>query len=914
MNHSLALTAVKYNTAQIMSGRGGESSSAAGADASGATASSSKRKRPSQHTTSNSGGRQMDNRQNANKHNKSKKSRRAHYRPPPVDPATLPRFLDSTGAVTAGTFSARRLPEMKSLWRSYLESKHAEKAAADTGVSPVAGASRLDDSWNYRSGGRRASDRHLRRRTGSHHPRRRHRFPNGLPVADGGISGNEKEGVGGMEDAVDRKIDGRKRSCRRARRKPAALRAAHRGWQTQPPSESSSSLPGPSTASTNWIETHLWHTKRFHMSPPMFGWSIPLVHTGRGTAAALRLAKDNCTVQDATWSIDGGATTLSSSSVPDLITVLGRVCGRQAEFLADKLVLSGLRWGEGTIHRLGAYPLGVIGPARVLFCRHNDEYCVGIFVHPAIRGDVASVVADAAESDEEVEGNVKVDQIKSGIALVQVRGARATETIKRALQPTSRSSRFPGETSNSFGWEKIGSSLRAHRTIPHGTVIPVELDPIQMGSNFVEDDQTNPARDDAIEKVENDILSYVKDLSEYAAGISVKDILPASNFNSGSGSCFTMLISHRPQNINPQLKHNAALCGWDILCSPGIASDIFLSLNHNGTCAIGLSEEASAALEAEPPIPIFPRDYPDTASGQAYWSGRDTEWNVVRCCLEHGATGGRFKTQLKRIMKAAVQTKRNANADAEKDSSDADKDTPESAPDDATTDTTSSWYSPFRPIAWSSITTPNAEGEREEEMEGIGSTGESVEVVRGAYGAPFVQALHDSGHFVMAQHNKGRRRKRRPHRRVRPPQEAIQSNPMAGDAAARHNNMCQILLSSLSLPALLRCHVSVEGKGTFEPQATIYQYAGDVEVLADNCFMLGFVVAGAFSTSRGSFHGTAFVGAVRLLQSFLSNPSGNTVSVMDPTSDEGRKVALRVSVKGKAHGTVLRTAMLTLML
>jgi len=900
-----------------MADRGGESSSAAGADASGATSSSSKRKRPSEHTAkANSGSsRQNDNRKNANKHKKSKRSRRAHYRPPQVDHATLPRFLDSTGAVTAGTFSARRLPEMKSLWRSYLENKHAEKAAADAGVSQVAEACRLDDSWNYRSGGRKASDRHLRRRTGSHHSRRRHRFPNGLPATDGGgtsIKGSEKDGVGGtVEDAADTKIDGRKRPCRRARRKPAALRAAHRGWQTQPPSESSSSPPASPTctASTNWVETHLWHTKRFHMSPPMFGWSIPLVHAGRGTAAALRLAHDNCTVQDATWSIDGGATTLSSSSVSDLIAVLGRVCGRQAEFLADELVLSGLRWGGGTIHRLGAYPLGVIGPARFLFCRRNDEYCVGIFVHPAIRGDVVSVVADAAaESDVEVEGNVKVDQIESGVALVQVRGTRATEAIKRSLQPTSRPSRLPGKTSISFGWEKIGSSPRSHRTIPHGTVIPVDLDPILMGSKGYEDDQTSPARDDATEKVENDILSYVEGLSEYAASIAVKDILPASYFSSDGGSCFSMLISHRPQNVNSQLKHNAAVCGWDILCSPGIANDIFLSLNHSGTCAIGLAEEASAALEAEPPIPIFPRDYPDTACGQTYWSGRDTEWNVVRCCLEHGATGGRFKTQLKRIMKAAVLTKGNANAEAGKDSSDADGN------DDATTDTKSSWYSPFRPIPWSSITTPNAEDEHEGGTVGIGSAGDSVEVVRGAYGAPFVQALHDSGHFVIAEHNEGRRRKRRPHRRVRPPQEAVQSNPLARDAATRHKNMCQTLLSSLSLPAMLRCHVYVEGRGTFDPQATIYQYAGDVEVLADDCFMLGCVVSGAFSTSRGSFHGTAFVGAIRFLQSFLSNPSGNTVSVMDPTGGEGRTVALRVSVKGKAHGTVPRTAMLTLML
>ena len=41
-------------------------------------------------------------------------------------------------------------------------------------------------------------------------------------------------------------------------------------------------------------------------------------------------------------------------------------------------------------------------------------------------------------------------------------------------------------------------------------------------------------------------------------------------------------------------------------------------------------------MDSEPPLPVFPRDYPDTPSGQSYWDGGSSEWQLVRSCLEQG--------------------------------------------------------------------------------------------------------------------------------------------------------------------------------------------------------------------------------------------------------------------------------------
>ena len=846
-----------------------------------------------------------------NKRQKTKRRRR------PIDPSSLPRFLDSTGAVTASTFAARRLPEVKSLWRSFLSNKHAQTDATliDAGgiatSSFAAGTADVtDDAALYRSGGRKTSDRHLRRRTGSHCRRRRHRYPagGGLPASvDGpGDETNTADDDGDVMMATrERPVKEKEKPCRRARRKRGVLCVAHRHWQTasttreltaSSPLEASTTPQHPpvgtTAAPTKWLETHLWHTKRFHMGN-LFGWSVPLVHTGRGTAAALRLAQTNCTVQDGTWSIDGGATELCAPSMKELISTLAKLCGQQAETLQDKSVLSGRRWGEGTVHRPGAYPLGVIGPARFLFYRHEEngiigtvggsgcKYRVAIFVHPAIReklNEAARLVVMADVDDCECS----VGQIGGGLALFQVRGANAMNSIKSALSPKAPSA----AKDHIITWDQVSNSSQAHSILPHGTIIPVKLSPKPRGT-----DNTRTSYNVPRNTIEENSIAHI------AATIYGKDEephgLPLVSHDVGS-THFAVLISHSPNNGSSQIRHNVASCGWDILCAPNMARDIFLCLNNNGgACAVGLAEEANAALEAEPPISTFPRDFPDTVTGEAYWSGQDSEWNIVRCCLEHGSRGGRFKTELK------LTTKTHASE-------------------------TYSGGIHYHPIDWKLITDCIEETVKEEKVhvdkehkdEGTGG----VEVVRGAFGSPFAQALTSSGRFVADTEtevsNANNAKKRRPRRRVRPAHVAAHAEPLGDDEADAHENVCQMLLSSLSLPALLRCHISIEGKGNLLPGATIFECSKDAK-MSSSCgteTTLGYVVAGSFSSNRGLCHGPGFVGAARLLQSLIKKESANTVSVMKQGEEGDRSVALRVLVKNAAGGSAVRSSTLTLML
>ncbi|POM78407.1 Ribonucleases P/MRP protein subunit [Phytophthora palmivora] len=69
------------------------------------------------------------------------------------------------------------------------------------------------------------------------------------------------------------------------------------------------------------------------------------------------------------------------------------------------------------------------------------------------------------------------------------------------------------------------------------------------------------------------------------------------------------------------------MSGWDLICSPSSVPGLLKAFVFGGALVVGLEE--NAALSTVLHHPSFPRDYPDTQAGQAYWEARacalDTE-------------------------------------------------------------------------------------------------------------------------------------------------------------------------------------------------------------------------------------------------------------------------------------------------
>jgi hypothetical protein len=281
-------------------------------------------------------------------------------------------------------------------------------------------------------------------------------------------------------------------------------------------------------------------------------------------------------------------------------------------------------------------------------------------------------------------------------------------------------------------------------------------------------------------------------------------------------------VSRCPRD--PTIGTNVAVCTLDIFCDPDVAKDLFLALVLKGaSCPVGVAEEAHLHLESHPPLPLFPRDYPDTDEGIAYWEGNTPEWKDVRGYWESGV--GRFR------------------------------------PNEGISE----------PIDWKDIVPA--------------TTDDSVVVVRGGFGKPFMDTMSGCGIVPYSSSSSTHRRKRR---RVRDPSLPVSAQSLSKEQAAAHLGVCTTLSQSLSLPAVLLCHLRVKGPGTVEAGAGLYA----LEPLGIH---LGFATAGAFSASLGAFHGIGVVGAARLLE-VIASAGSSGAAIISNRPDGGKEIQLRIRV------------------
>ncbi len=850
------------------------------------------------------------------------------------------QFLDASATVHAGLFGARRLPEIKALWRQLIQEKLNNAAqkkssliAEENGGAAEEQRGKIMERRRGRgdvirrpgeSGGGKISSRHLRRRTNSHNPRRRYRNFNGknngavaagkgendvrLKVEDdvcdiGAFDGDNPQGVESSATSVTNNRPTSKPLCRRARRKPSLLKASHSKWWEPKKHaqlvQSASSIDEQYKHSfhNNWLTTHLWHAKRFHMSPKLFdGWSIPLIHCNRGSRASLRLASSDispkCTIQDGTWEVNGcviiievrgvlghtappsAGSSLStptplSSAVDTLVIILQRLGGAEAPFLKDEDVLSGNLAGEGIIHETDACPLLPIGPATFLFgcsteSNNSNDARVGILIHPATHHRVLFLLNKLVREYGNTGNEVTLSTLP--LALLRIRGRASTATVQKVLGK----------------FEHLG---------------------------HIDDDANT----------HNNLIDFGGNPTFLEARISDSKSIPKKTTRTRS---WIKLKCHQPNQNYQHLTHNLASSGWDIYCDPSMCSSLFQSFIVNGgACAIGLVEDARARLEAYPPLPIFPRDYPDTTDGRLYWNGganpslakneREEEnlscaqwqdWLLIRTCVE--GSWGRINTELKKTIRHFEEYKKSKNESNSIREGDV-----------MTPPLITNHKLLCREticIHWESLTNVD---------------NEAAVVVRGEYGTPFLQLLRGCGKpFLRPANTIERGGKRRPRRTVRPLGWAVCASPLSNKESALHSGLCQRLSASLSLPALLRCELYFERKGTINVGDLIFpmdrhddeknsgtsesEDGTDVASVNANSSPLGVVTGGGFSPSRGKCHGIAFVGAAKLIKALDGTVHG--IGLSTPQSHGHRTMALKVMVVKDA--SVSRVAMLSILL
>ncbi|TNN42647.1 Ribonucleases P/MRP protein subunit POP1 [Liparis tanakae] len=242
--------------------------------------------------------------------------------------------------ITAGAFAAARASEVRTMMKA---------ATKTTSSSHVFGA----------------LPKHMRRRAMSHNTKR-------LPCRLRDVADR-------MADPTKKKKEVPKCRSRKARRRHGDLLLEFNRRQRK----------------NKWLETHIWHAKRFHMEKK-WGYCLGVRPTYKCYRASYRAMSSHCLMQDLSYycciELQGEEDALLAS--------LSQLTSKEAA-----LSLSGQRQGSVDVYRAGQYPLQPLGPATFLWrprAQGSTHRQLWIWVHPTIKQDLLPELQAVCRCDEAV--------------------------------------------------------------------------------------------------------------------------------------------------------------------------------------------------------------------------------------------------------------------------------------------------------------------------------------------------------------------------------------------------------------------------------------------------------------------------------------------------------------------------------
>ncbi|KAL3868448.1 hypothetical protein ACJMK2_041255 [Sinanodonta woodiana] len=283
-------------------------------------------------------------------------------------------------------------------------------------------------------GGKKVSQklpRHMRRRATSHNIKR-------LPRKIRNMAATEYEN---QEDKV------RKRPSRKYRRRPRNLLEEYNRRQKK----------------SIWLETHIWHAKRFHMGDK-YGFKIPLQPTSKGLRATYRAASHHCVLQDISYLCCIEVQGPQQSILAGLSHLTGPDTGLT---FASKSCLNGTREGNTFVHEYDRFPWNLIGQVSFLWNTNlpcddigknelTNQRQLWIWSHPSIYDQIWTELLKGFEIKQETSG-------------VDLKSDNASGHSKNMLELIKI-----GEEPKAVKDGKKNSVLK-NRTASNGTILVVSL-------------------------------------------------------------------------------------------------------------------------------------------------------------------------------------------------------------------------------------------------------------------------------------------------------------------------------------------------------------------------------------------------------------------------------------------------------
>ncbi|CDW58579.1 lissencephaly 1 [Trichuris trichiura] len=494
--------------------------------------------------------------------------------------------------------------------------------------------------------------RHMRRRAMSHNVKRlprRHR--------------HRAEGL------IEKSTHRSKPFCRRQRRRPSNLLRLYIRRQRK----------------ARWLETHIWHAKRFKMIEA-WGYKLADKCFQRCWRASFRDSKRHCTIEDISYFI---CIELAGRQ-KQLINGLNELCSSEVGLtFAAVSVLRGHREGRVVLYEQGRYPYGCIGPCSFIWepCDCPEDNIIRkiwIWVHPSIKTKILSSLrslfhlgeyksADAIMDTKKVnclsdfrllgstrncvlapDGNISLVLLEDAMLRFRLSGPKSSFILRQVLDvremailldKTATADGLPSETLFARWIRDFPASvspLKAHVDfwLRSASLQPPDCigqrrilsllcsDPridIAYKKRLPADIELKPVSMSINELPFSPIWQEMYRLDLLRQKLPEKVINEARHRNVIRGTSVELgqVVNLIPLLLVCQSSSEAASCGWDVIAPAGWGMAFWTAIQYATARAVGL--QFAGTFQRECGVAPFPDDWADSEAGNIAAKARDDE-------------------------------------------------------------------------------------------------------------------------------------------------------------------------------------------------------------------------------------------------------------------------------------------------
>lgn len=414
-----------------------------------------------------------------------------------------------------------------------------------------------------------------------------------------------------------------------------------------------------------WLETHIWHAKRYHMKE-LWGYKIPYAPTDKRYIASYKAVVEHCLLQDISYV---SAIEISGPLDP-LRESFRRITSQEiGPTIMAKCYQNGTREGETDIFRIDSYPANALTRITFLWKSSEDKRkTLWLFVHPTAyqevlqelvvlfqlqncnrNGDDGADTRNIIRNDSSLR-NPKYTNLNSEIELVELKdtlnryrltGPLSNAVLLKAFKPST----VLEKSCLKSAFDENPFLLKAHNEQENfwnelqKISSPSEIPPHSIiGLNIVDPRSNRPAKREMAEKsLKAFNMGHYVEIAAVAAKSAIWDIEVRDNvtksMKSTSEICklrntnqlvpgvassvekdlqpIPILLIQRPGVKNLDSKRLGYGCGWDLIIPSGYGLSVWLSLIRCGAKSGGCRE--TETISHETGRDLFP---PDSVSGR----------------------------------------------------------------------------------------------------------------------------------------------------------------------------------------------------------------------------------------------------------------------------------------------------------